>query len=73
MDEVIEAIRVVDSLGRELTVYEYREYVPHLTSFELRRRAGRRRFVLDTGETVMRLHDEMFLIPATGEHLSRCR
>lgn len=73
MDEVVETIRVVDSKGRELTIYEYREFVPHLTSFELHRRAGRRRFVLDTGETVMRLDDETFLIPKTGENLSRCR
>lgn len=73
MDEVVETIRVVDSKGRELTIYEYREFVPHLTSLELRRRAGRRRFVLDTGETVMRLDNETFLITKTGENLSRCR
>ena len=71
MEEVVEAILVRDAQGDELTVYEYQEFVPHLTSLGLLRGAGHKRLVLDTGEAVARVDQFTFVIVATGEKLSR--
>ena len=71
MGELIEAIPVRDSNGDELIVYEYRDFVPHLTFLGLSRGEGHQRFALDTGEVVVRIDDDTFVIAATGERLSR--
>jgi hypothetical protein len=71
MEEVVEAILVRDAKGDELTLYEYQQFVPHLTSLGLLRGAGHKRLVLDTGETVSRLDQHTFLIVPTGERLTR--
>lgn len=71
MEEVIDAIPVRDAKGDELTVYEYRNFVPYLTSLGLLRGAGQKRLMLDTGEAVTRVNNDTFVISATGERLSR--
>lgn len=71
MEELIEVIPVRDTNGDELTVYEYQEFVPHLTSLGLLRSGSYKRFVLDTGETVRRVADDTFVITDTGEQLFR--
>lgn len=71
MEEVIDTIPVRDAKGDELTLYEYRDFVPHLTSLGLLRGAGQKRLVLDTGEAVARVDKNTFVITATGERLSR--
>ena len=71
MEEVIEAILVRNAKGDELIVYEYQDFVPHLTSVGLSRAAAHKRFALETGETVTRVDHDMFVISATGERLSK--
>jgi hypothetical protein len=73
MEEVIQSIRVTDAKGDELTVYEYRVFVPHLTALGLLRGRGQKRLMLDTGESVARLNPDTFVIAATGEKLERIR
>jgi|1186.fasta_scaffold316830_1 hypothetical protein len=71
MEQVVDAILVRDAKGDELTLYEYQEFAPHLTSLGLLRGAGHKRLVLDTGEAVSRIDHHTFAIAATGEKLSR--
>jgi hypothetical protein len=71
MEDLIEAIRVRDANCGELILYEYQQFVPHLTALGLDRGAGHRRFVLDTGEIVRRVDEDSFVIVATGELLAR--
>ena len=71
MDDVIRAIPVRDANGDELTLYEYRQFVPHLTMMGLNRAGGMKRLALDTGEEVKRIDDDSFVIVATGERLTR--
>lgn len=71
MEEVADTIPVRDAKGDELTVYEYRDCVPYLLSLGLLRGAGQKRLMLDTGESVVRVDKDTFVIAATGERLSR--
>ncbi len=73
MDNVIGTIPVRDSHGDELTLYEYQQFVPHLTMMGLSRAGGMKRLALDTGEEVKRIDDDHFVIVATGERLTRVR
>jgi hypothetical protein len=71
MENIISAMRVRDANGDELTLYEYQQFVPHLTMLGVRRGAGNKHLVLDTGEPVTRIADDAFLIVATGERLTK--
>jgi hypothetical protein len=73
MEDVIQAIVVRDANGDELTLYEYRSFVPHLTALGIRREPGGNRLALDSGEPVKRLDDNTFAIIATGERLAKIR
>ena len=73
MDNVIRTIPVRDGHGDELTLYEYQQFVPYLVMMGINRAAGARRWVLDSGEDVMRIDDDNFMIAATGERLTRIR
>jgi hypothetical protein len=70
LDDVIQAIRVRDANGDELTLYEYRQGPPSRNVLGLNRNAATR-LALDTGEEVTRIDDGAFAIVATGERLTR--
>ena len=70
MDDVVQAIRVRDANGDELTLYEYRPAAPYLKMLGINRNAATR-LALDTGEEVARIDDATFAIVATGEKLTR--
>lgn len=73
MDNVIRAIPVRDAHGDALTLYEYRQAVPHWTMIGLNRTGGTTRLALDTGEEVKRVDDDHFVIVAAGERLTRIK
>jgi hypothetical protein len=73
MDNLIKAIPVKDRNGDEMVLYEYQQFEPHLTMSGLDRRAGAKRFALDTGELVRRIDEDTFEIVATGEALFKFR
>ncbi len=68
----MQAIRVRDANGDELTLYEYRQAAPHRKILGINRTTATR-LALDTGEEVSRVDDNAFAIVATGEKLTRIR
>ena len=71
MERLIRQIRVRNERGDERTVFELQEFQEFRTVQGTRNRAGRKRFMLDTGEAVKQVDHAHFLLPSTGEALSR--
>lgn len=70
MDNVIRAIPVTDGNGDELLVFEYQQSSPYRVLMSLNRAGAARRWVLDSGEEVRWVADDLFVIVATGERLT---
>ena len=71
MERLVRRFPVLTERGDELTLFEFQDFREWRTARGPRKVAGRKRFMLDTGEPVDQADDEHFVLASTGEVLSK--
>jgi hypothetical protein len=69
VERLVRQVRVRNEHGDELTVFEFEEFRELRTARGPRRKAGRRRFMLNTGEPVDEVDKDHFVLASSGETL----